>query len=171
VPGSRKDALAMLLSSRDDPDSPLTDEELIGAASIFLVAGVDTSSVTLSYIAYEIAKHPELFRILGDELTNYSDVDSLKSTELEQLPVLNAVIKETLRMWPPVAPLPRLVPPQGATLGGQHIPGDVQSLTSLIICRSFLFVRHGLYVMIRLSSQTQTCLSLRDGFICLERRK
>jgi hypothetical protein len=36
VPGSRKDALAVLLASTEDPDSPLTDEELVGAASIFL---------------------------------------------------------------------------------------------------------------------------------------
>ena len=36
VPGSRKDALAVLLASTKDPDSPLTDEELVGAASIFL---------------------------------------------------------------------------------------------------------------------------------------
>ena len=36
VPGSRKDALAVLLASTEDPDSPLSDEELVGAASIFL---------------------------------------------------------------------------------------------------------------------------------------
>jgi len=36
VPGSRKDALAVLLASTEDPDSPLTEEELVGAASIFL---------------------------------------------------------------------------------------------------------------------------------------
>jgi len=38
--GFRKDALAVLLSSRDDTGANLTSEELVGAASIFLVAGV-----------------------------------------------------------------------------------------------------------------------------------
>lgn len=40
IPGSRKDALALLLASTEDADSPLSDDELVGAASIFLVAGI-----------------------------------------------------------------------------------------------------------------------------------
>jgi len=151
VPGSRKDALAVLLASTEDPDNPLTAEELVGAASIFLgtlltlkrligaVAGVDTTAVTLAYVSYELAKHPEMFKTLQEELARYTDVDSFNSTELEQLPMLNAVIKETLRMWPPVAPFARLVPRQGTTLGGYHIPGNVPFLKSLLIvdtCRS-----------------------------------
>jgi len=133
VPGSRKDALALLLASTEDPDSPLTGEELVGAASILLVAGMDTSKVALSYISYELAQHPELFKSLQKELASYQDVDSLKLTELEQLPMLNAVIKETLRMWPPVAPFARLVPPGGITLGGYHIPGNVDPTLRLLI--------------------------------------
>jgi len=89
---------------------------------------VDTTAVTLAYISFELAKHPELFKTLQEELSKYSNVDSLKSTELEQLPMLNAVIKETLRMWPPVSPFARLVPPEGTTLGGYHIPGNVHIL-------------------------------------------
>jgi cytochrome P450 len=89
---------------------------------------VDTTAVTLGYISFELAKHPELFKTLQEELSKYTDVDSLKSTELEQLPMLNAVIKETLRMWPPVSPFARLVPPEGTMLGGYHIPGNVHIL-------------------------------------------
>ena len=39
-PGSRKDALGLLLAACDDNDARLSYKELVGAASIFLVAGI-----------------------------------------------------------------------------------------------------------------------------------
>jgi cytochrome P450 len=87
--------------------------------------GVDTTAVALTYISYELAKHPELFDTLAKELSKYTDVASLKISELEQLPILNAVIRESLRIWSPVATFARVVPPQGTTLGGYQIPGGV----------------------------------------------
>jgi cytochrome P450 len=73
-----------------------------------------------------LAKNPTLFSTLAAELSKYPGIDSLKSIELEKLPYLNAVIRETLRVWPPVpSPLFRLCPRQGTILGGYHIPGGV----------------------------------------------
>jgi cytochrome P450 len=78
------------------------------------------------FLAYELAKHPILFRTLATELSKYKDIDSFKSIELEKLPHLNAVIRETLRMWPPVpSPFFRVCPPQGTILGDYYIPGGV----------------------------------------------
>ena len=80
------------------------------------------------YVAYELAQNPSLFTILATELSKYKDIDSFKSIELEKLPYLNAVIRETLRMWPPApSPFFRVCPPQGTILGGYHIPGGVTS--------------------------------------------
>jgi cytochrome P450 len=39
-PGSRKDALGLLLAACDDNETRLSYKELVGAASIFLVAGI-----------------------------------------------------------------------------------------------------------------------------------
>ena len=39
-PGSRKDALGLLLAACDDDEARLSYKELVGAASIFLVAGI-----------------------------------------------------------------------------------------------------------------------------------
>src|SRR5579859_8031487 len=91
--------------------------------------GVDTTAIALTYLSYELAKHPEYFSRLSQELENYKTVDDLQSSELEKLPLLNGVIRETLRLYPPVpGPIAtRCCPPEGTTLGGYFIPGGVYS--------------------------------------------
>ena len=42
-PGSRKDSLSTLIESREEDGSGLSHEELVGMASIFLVAGIPYS--------------------------------------------------------------------------------------------------------------------------------
>lgn len=142
-PGSRRDSLSTLISSRDEDGSSLSHQELVGMASILLVAGdipplkhlhrltsdigVDTTAIALTFISYELAKHPEYFPKLYQEVEKYKTVDELQSSELEKLPILNAVIRESLRLYPPIAgPLStRQCPPEGTDLGGYFIPGGV----------------------------------------------
>jgi cytochrome P450 len=91
------------------------------------VLGVDTTAIALTFISYELAKHPEYFSKLYQEVEKYKTVDELQSSELEKLPLLNAVIRESLRLYPPVAgPVAtRQCPPEGTNLGGYFIPGGV----------------------------------------------
>lgn len=89
--------------------------------------------MTLVYFAYLLANYPKWFDKLAEELSGYTDVDSLQSSELEKLPLLNAVIRETLRLYPPAASpvFSRVVPEGGATLAGHDIPAGVHSSISL----------------------------------------
>jgi cytochrome P450 len=136
-PGSRKDSLSTLIASRDDDGTGLSHEELVGTASIFIFAGnstnyltkvlgVETTATALTYIAYILGKHPEYFENLAEEVSQYKDVDHLHSIELEKLPLLNAVIRESMRLYPPApGPIGRVSPPEGTTLSGYFIPGGV----------------------------------------------
>ena len=75
---------------------------------------------------YELAKHLGCFENLANELSRYKDVDDLQSIELEKLPMLNAVIREALRLYPPIpSPMGRVAPPAGTTMGNYYIPGRV----------------------------------------------
>jgi len=106
----------------------LTSFRPIHAASCkLLTVGVDTTAITLVYISYLLANNPNWFDKLAAELSGYTDVDSLQSSELEKLPLLNAVIRETLRLYPPAASpvFSRMVPDGGAFIGGYDLPAGV----------------------------------------------
>jgi len=78
------------------------------------------------FISYRLAKDHNLIGNLAKELSSYNSVDDLSLNELEKLPLLNAVILESLRLYPP-APFPtgRICPPQGITLEKYFIPAGV----------------------------------------------
>ena len=87
---------------------------------------MDTTAIALTYLSYLLTKHSNLIGELAKELSVYKDIEDLKFTELEKLPLLNAIIYEGMRIFPPVpAPIGRVCPPQGTTLGGYFIPGGV----------------------------------------------
>lgn len=93
------------------------------------VAGSGTTAVTLTYLVWAVLSRPDLQKRLEDEV-GALDSDGLSDAALEQLPLLNAVRDETLRVFG-AAPgsLPRLVPPGGATLDGYFVPADVSVST------------------------------------------
>ncbi|KAL1989438.1 hypothetical protein VTN49DRAFT_7249 [Thermomyces lanuginosus] len=91
-----------------------------------LFGGADTTGTTLMHGSFYILKMPEIYRKLKAELLEAWPVLSSPPSlsELERLPYLTAVLKESLRMSPGVAsPLPRVVPPGGATICKTFIPG------------------------------------------------
>lgn len=84
-----------------------------------------------------MAKTPALFDALIDELPKYKRIDDINIRELEKLPFLNAVIRESMRMYPPVTPpMPRVCPPHGAIISGYAIPGGVESYQTFAKFRS-----------------------------------
>jgi cytochrome P450 len=97
-------------------------------ASGLIIAGTDTTSVTLTYLVWAVLSQPTLQAELEHEVaaltSDYGD------TDLEKLPLLNAVIEETLRLYGAApAGLPRSVPPGGVTIDGQVIPAGTTVTT------------------------------------------
>ncbi|KAL7267601.1 hypothetical protein RUND412_009808, partial [Rhizina undulata] len=88
---------------------------------VLLVAGTDTTAVTLTYAIWEIIQHPEIHRKLLDELATLP-VD-FGDAQLRKLPYLNAKMNETLRCYSATAGgLPRVVPFGGKEFAGYKIP-------------------------------------------------
>ena len=117
-----------IVNQYDNGDGNLRGVDAACEAQSLIIAGSGTTAVTLTYLVWVVLQQPDLKRILEAECTKlqpgFSDAD------LEHMDLLNAVINETLRLYG-AAPgsLPRIVPPQGATLGGYHIPGGVTVCT------------------------------------------
>lgn len=102
---------------------PLTDHQVQLEAGNLIVAGSDTTSVTLTYLIWAVLQRPDLQRRLEEEVSGLPE--RFDDAAVEKLPLLEAVVNETLRLHG-AAPggLPRSVPKGGATLGGHYIPED-----------------------------------------------
>lgn len=92
------DVLSLLMSARDEAGNPMTDEELKNQLITLLFAGHETTATALAWAFYWIHKSPEVREKLLAELATVSDVSDIKA--LHQLPYLDAVCKETLRIYP-----------------------------------------------------------------------
>lgn len=134
--GETKDTLfTKMLRETDEKTGSLSDSEIQHEAGNLIVAGSDTTAVTLTYLVWAVLKNPHVKEKLVAEVRNLPSYPSSKDTNA--LPYLSAVIKETLRLYG-AAPggLPRIVPKGGSTLGGYFIPaGTIVSTQAYTIHR------------------------------------
>lgn len=129
----RKDVIGQLLTY----DLPQDAIEAEVVAIIF--GGTDTTANSATFTTIEILKHPEIHAKLVEELFQvfpegeYRLLDALDYAKVEECQYLTKVIKEGLRQHP-LAPGPamRLVPDEGSTLNGYHIPGKVSEFQLLL---------------------------------------
>ncbi|KAJ5902906.1 hypothetical protein N7495_003434 [Penicillium taxi] len=110
-----------------DGKVPLSPAEELEDTMLLQLGGSDTANSTLIFAMYHIAASPEIQLALRKETESAVNGSSELNWEiLKGLPLLEAVINETLRMHPPVpGGLPRFTPPEGITFGEIYIPGNV----------------------------------------------
>jgi len=84
--------------------SKLSTDEIIATAIVFLVAGYDTTGMTLSFLAYQMSKNPEIQEKLQQEVDDAFEENNGELPDynkIQSLPYLDMVIHETLRKHPP----------------------------------------------------------------------
>ncbi|KAI1746001.1 cytochrome P450 [Xylaria scruposa] len=97
---------------------------LVSLAQAMVIAGADTVSHTLTGATYFLCAAPTCLKALQDEVRGLGKYDELTGDRLASLRYLNAVIEETLRMFPPIAfGLPRVSP--GDCVDGHFVPAGV----------------------------------------------
>ncbi|KAI0401531.1 cytochrome P450 [Xylaria palmicola] len=111
-----------------DPDGFTIDHVLAGCTAN-MAAGSDTTGISLAAILYYLLRHPACLGRLRDEIASFRAQgllsDGFGFKETQQMPYLQAVVKEALRMHPATGlPLERVVPEGGATICGRFFPAD-----------------------------------------------
>ncbi|HEX8702245.1 MAG TPA: cytochrome P450 [Myxococcaceae bacterium] len=119
-PGEQRDALAALVHARDEDGAPFNDEELVGHTFLLFFGGYDTTANALGWTLLLLAQHPRVLHDVQDELTVLQGAAPTHE-QLAALPLLDAVVKESMRLLSPVAFTARTAA-RGATLGGHAIP-------------------------------------------------
>lgn len=99
----------------------------IHEAQLAIIAGADTNAITVSNICYLLCRFPKYQQKLLEELSDLPTFeDVVDDSHLRGKHVLSSIIKETLRLYPPVpGGLQRITPPEGATIAGRYIPGNM----------------------------------------------
>ncbi|KAK2743551.1 hypothetical protein FQN57_004849 [Myotisia sp. PD_48] len=126
--GQHVDILSQMIESKDFSDTQISAELIT-----YMLAGNDTTSITMSWACYLLAVdqvrqdtlRKEVREVLGPDVVFGEDIVSL----LDRLPYLNGVINETLRLYPSVPVTPRMAICD-TTLGGFHIPKGTDILVS-----------------------------------------
>lgn len=112
-------------STKEKHKTGLTDHELASQATIFLFGGYETSSSTLSFLAYNLARNPEVMKRLQKEIdSTFPNKDPVQYEALIQMEYLDSVVNESLRLYPPAARLER-VAKETVKINGITIPKDM----------------------------------------------
>ena len=112
---------------RGEKDGGLTLDEHHSNASVFMIAGTETTATALSGTTYHLLQNPECMQKLTEEIrAAFTDFDDITLEDLARLKYMQAVLQEGLRMYPPVPiTLPRKTPKGGIVLCGEYVPGAV----------------------------------------------
>lgn len=129
--------LERFLQSQEKNPEFLTDARITAMCASLIIAGSDSTAISLSNVFYYLLQNPRVYRKLMEEidaadaagdLASHKDStgagDVVPFTAANKLTYMDAVITESFRMHPAVGLLlERITPPQGATICGEYIPG------------------------------------------------
>ena len=121
-----------LAKARRNPDSFSVDDAYYHMMSN-LLAGGETTGVSVTAAVYFLYKNPKSLERLRQEIEGMKkgsfNPDSITMKQASECQYLQAVIKETVRVFSPVSiNLPRVVPKGGLTLAGRFFPENVRAL-------------------------------------------
>jgi cytochrome P450 len=103
------DLLSMLMSARDEDGSGMTDRQLRDEVLTFLLAGHETTAVSLSWTWYLLSQHPGVEQKLREELIQVLGGRTPQLEDLPRLAYTDKVVKESMRLYPPAWSLARTV--------------------------------------------------------------
>jgi len=138
--GRVADLLDMMMKPGDDGQQ-LTREELRNELVVFYLAGHETAANILNWTLVEVVRHPEVYANLMDEInsamgpTGDEGVVCPTLDQLQDMPYLELVLNETLRLYAPFGSVNRVVPETFEHKGFVYPKGMAISSSILLIHR------------------------------------
>ncbi|XP_036413080.1 cytochrome P450 3A56-like [Colossoma macropomum] len=110
---SRVDFMQLMVDSQTpekvEAQQGLSDHEILSQSLIFIFAGYETSSSTLSFFFYNMAANPETMKKLQEEIDQtFPDKAPVQYDSVMSMEYLDAALNESLRLYPIAARLERI---------------------------------------------------------------
>jgi cytochrome P450 len=121
--------LARLVQARDEDGQPMSDAQVRDEAVTMLLAGHETTALTLSFAGLALARDPAAAQRARDEVDALLGARPATIADLPRLPFVEAVVKEALRLYPPAWIIGREVL-RPFELGGYTLPAKVELVMS-----------------------------------------
>jgi cytochrome P450 len=103
------DMLSLLMQARDEDGSGMSDEQLRDEAITFLLAGHETTALSLSWAWYLLSLNPPIEKKLHEELQQVLAGRTPQAGDMPQLVYTEKVVKEVMRLYPPAWAVARTV--------------------------------------------------------------
>jgi cytochrome P450 len=120
-PGDRGDLLSMLMAARDDDGKPMSDRQLRDELITLFLAGHETTAIALSWTLFLLARNPSAEERLANEIGETLGGRLPTAADLPRLRFADAVIKESLRLYPPAYVIGREAL-EDCVIGGWNVP-------------------------------------------------
>ena len=117
----RDDLFSVLCALRDEDGQGLSDRDVVNHMIFLLMAAHDTSTITVTTMMRHLGAHPEWRERLREEAAHLPESPALE--ELDALESFDLVMKECLRLVPPVPVVMRRTVKETEVLGF-HVPAD-----------------------------------------------
>ncbi|XP_056159939.1 cytochrome P450 81Q32-like [Syzygium oleosum] len=112
-----------LLSLQESQPEDYTDQIIKGLILVMILAGTDTSAVTLEWAMSELLNHPCALKKVAQELDNViGEQQLIDEADTAKLPYLHSIISETLRLHPSVPLLAPHMSSEDCSIGGYDVP-------------------------------------------------
>jgi cytochrome P450 len=125
------DLLSMLMAARDEETGePMTDVQLRDEIITIMTAGHETVAIAMGWLWYLLSQHPEIEEKVYQEASSVlQGRPTATLADLGKMPYGKMVIQESMRLYPPVWPIPR-VAVSDDQLGPYHIPAGSMVVVS-----------------------------------------
>lgn len=132
----RGDLLSALLQAQDEEGGGMSDRQLRDECITLFLAGHETTSIALANTLYLLSRHPEVEALVHDEATRVLGDRCATSEDYSRLEHTERVIKESMRLYPPVYTIGRQLT-EDFELGGYTIrKGDTLLFVQWVTHRS-----------------------------------
>ncbi|KAK7452176.1 hypothetical protein VKT23_012279 [Stygiomarasmius scandens] len=144
--GRGKDIIMKMNSEESDPENKLDEDEVLGQMSTLIFAAMDTTSSALARVLHLLSTRPDVQDRLRRELLDArKENEDISYDQLVSLPYLDAICRETLRLYAPVSNIFRIAKQDvvlplskpvtgvdGTLISEVHVPRNTSIMISII---------------------------------------